>query len=66
MATVDMKVTSMSLRLTTNCEGCGELFTFESNDIADIDGSRWPKRCESCRLPHATVVALPKRRRGKR
>jgi hypothetical protein len=59
-----LSVTSMSLKLTTNCGTCGALFTFKSNDLADIDGRRWPTECESCRVPSARVV--PKKRRGKR
>lgn len=29
-----------------------------------LDASRWPTRCEECRVPVA--VAVPKKRRGKR
>lgn len=46
---VTYSLTTMSLKFSTNCEACGQLFRFESNDPADLDSSRWPTRCADCR-----------------
>lgn len=46
-----MRVTTMSIKFSTNCDGCGRMFRFESNDLADLDASRWPTKCDKCRAP---------------
>lgn len=64
MKTSTFSVATMSLKFSTNCDGCGRMFRFESNNLADLDSSRWPTKCEECRTPRA--VARPKKHRGGR
>lgn len=66
MTTITMSAVSVSIKFSTNCESCGRMFTFKSNSVADLDASRWPKRCEECRVPAAVATPAKKRRRGKR
>lgn len=54
MTTTTFSVTKMSLKFSTNCESCGRMFRFESNNLADLDASRWPTKCEDCRVPGLT------------
>jgi len=67
MTTTTMSLAKMSLKFSTNCDGCGRMFRFESNDLADLDSSRWPTKCDECRAPSVEQSAPAKpKRRGKR
>jgi hypothetical protein len=61
--TTTFSVTKMSLKFSTTCDACGRMFRFESNNLADLDASRWPKQCEGCRAPAGLTRTTPKRKR---
>lgn len=64
--TTKFSVTKMSLKFSTNCEGCGRMFKFESNNLADLDASRWPTKCEDCLKPKAELKPTPVKKQAPR